>query len=242
MKIKTPLLFLVILFTSFITDFRSEQKAFPRVREAYQVKESVVKKKFTELGLTYTTCAVFLRVFKKEEEMELWVKKTDGTYVLYKTFSICSMSGDLGPKRKQGDHQVPEGFYYIDRFNPSSSFHLSLGINYPNASDRILSNKAAPGGDIFIHGSCVSIGCMAMTDEVIKEIYVMAVEAKSNGQSKIPVHIFPFKMNAENTAKYFAQQPELKNFWMNIGKGYDSFEKNKRLSAFTVNEKGEYVW
>lgn len=104
---------------------------------------------------------------------------------LIKDYQICSLSGELGPKRQQGDLQVPEGFYWIDRFNPASNFYLSLGINYPNQFDRILGKSGELGGDIFIHGGCVTIGCIPITDDKIKELYLIAVEAKSNGQDGV---------------------------------------------------------
>src|SRR5690606_11025729 len=103
--------------------------------------------------------------------------KNGEKFTLVKTYPVCSSSGLPGPKRKKGDRQTPEGFYHIDRFNPQSAFHLSLGINYPNSSDKILGHSD-PGGDIFIHGSCVTIGCVPLTDDLIKEVYVLAVEAK----------------------------------------------------------------
>ena len=143
---------------------------------------------------------------------------------------ICSKSGKIGPKRKQGDGQVPEGFYLIDRFNPASSFFLSLGINYPNLSDKKKSNATNLGGDIFIHGSCVTIGCLPMTDDKIKEIYLYAINAKNNGQQKIPFYIYPFRMTEEKFTKYknkYSTKTELIDFWTNIKLGYDKFEKDK---------------
>ncbi len=109
---------------------------------------------------------ILLRAYKQESELELWAKnKKDKQYTLLKTYKICASSGTLGPKRKQGDIQVPEGFYVIDRFNPVSNFYLSLGVSYPNASDKILGVKGALGGDIFIHGNCVTIGCLPISDD-----------------------------------------------------------------------------
>jgi murein L,D-transpeptidase YafK len=149
----------------------------------------------------------------------------------------------LGPKRKEGDGQVPEGFYHINVFNPSSNYYLSLGINYPNKADKINSNHKSLGGNIFIHGSCVTIGCLPMTDDLIKEIYLFAIYARNNGQTKIPVYIFPYKMSKANHQEHLKTASPLQmSFWENLKKGYDVFESKKQELAFTVNSKGEYIF
>jgi murein L,D-transpeptidase YafK len=151
----------------------------------------------------------------------------------------------LGPKREEGDYQVPEGFYYIDRFNPASSYYLSLGINYPNLSDRRKSTATNPGGDIFIHGSCVTIGCIPMTDDKIKEIYLYAINAKNNGQNKIQVYIFPFRMTDQNFNRFrkeYSNNTGLIDFWTNLKTGYDKFEKYKKELDISVNDAGDYVF
>lgn len=243
---KRLLLPLLVVFSfSFMTDaFKTQQQKFPRVKTAYAEKEKSVKELFSSKGISFSNMNIFIRVFKKEKELEIWAKNSkDEKYILVKTYEVCASSGDLGPKRKQGDGQVPEGFYEIDRFNPSSNFYLSLGISYPNASDRILGNKGNLGGDIFIHGSCVTIGCLPLTDDKIKEVYIMAVEAKSIGQTKIPVHIFPFRMIELNMNSYgekYKEEPAMVSFWKNIQKGYEYFEKNKALSSVLVLNNGEY--
>ncbi|WGU69538.1 L,D-transpeptidase family protein [Capnocytophaga canimorsus] len=147
--------------------------------------------------------------------------KKEHTYRKIISYPICSRSGKLGPKRKQGDGQVPEGFYHIDRFNPSSNFYLSLGLNYPNLSDKRKSKVHDLGGDIFIHGACVTVGCLPMTDNYIKEIYLLATYARNNGQNKIPVYLFPFKMTDKNMQIYkgkYKYNEELISFWNNLKK------------------------
>jgi murein L,D-transpeptidase YafK len=238
--------FLFILSFLFLSggDFKSAQLKYPRVRASYEDKEETLKRIYQEKGIDYKKQTLFIRVFKNENALELWIKNDKQNYTLLKTYTICNASGDLGPKRKAGDYQVPEGFYQIDRFNPQSSFYVSLGLNYPNASDKILSDKKNPGGDIFIHGNCVSIGCMAMTDDKIKEIYIVAVEAKNGGQNNIPVHIFPFRMTVSNMSKAAEQYKENKPlllFWENIKPGYDLFEKNKQLPSISIDSKGNYI-
>jgi murein L,D-transpeptidase YafK len=161
-----------------------------------------------------------------------------------KEYPFCNSSGALGPKRRQGDGQIPEGFYHIDRFNPLSNFHLSLGINYPNQADRIRGGSGDLGGDIFIHGGCVTIGCVPITDELIKEVYLIAVEAKTAGQGRIPVHIFPARMGAKGMRQLegaASGNQELLDFWRNLKSGYDSFEQNRRLPSVTVDRQGRYV-
>jgi murein L,D-transpeptidase YafK len=224
-------------------NFKSQQAKFARVQTAIAEKGEAVKRLFAAKNLPFPAKEIFLRVFKREGVLELWVNR-QGKYELLKDYKICAASGELGPKRRQGDNQVPEGFYYIDRFNPVSNFYLSLGVNYPNESDRILGARGQLGGDIFIHGNCVSIGCMAITDEQIKEVYVIAVEARAAGQSRIPVHIFPARMNAQgmqNLQRAASQNQTLLNFWRNLKEGYDLFENHHRLPAVTVDSQGRYI-
>lgn len=225
---------------------KAKQLEYPRVKSAYNEKKSGLDKKLLLKNLKSSDIKIMLVGFKQEKKLEIYLsKKSENKYSLFTTYEFCTLSGQLGPKRKQGDLQVPEGFYFIDRFNPSSSFHLSLGINYPNASDKILSDKNKPGGDIFIHGDCVSIGCVPITDEWIKELYVLCVEAINNGQKKIPVYFFPCEMTSSNVevlSTFYASQPELLKFWKNIAKGYELFKSNSSELKFTVNSKGEYVF
>ncbi len=180
--------------------FKENQLTYPRVRSAYEEKEDVVKSYFARKEISYKNFQLFIRAFKKEKLLEVWVKEAEKEkYILLNTYDFCETSGTLGPKRKEGDLQIPEGVYTINHFNPQSNFYLSLGINYPNASDRILSDPRKPGGNIYLHGNCVTIGCIPLTDDKIKELYVLAVEARNNGQEKIPVHIFPAKLNSKPT-------------------------------------------
>ncbi|HEY8386947.1 MAG TPA: energy transducer TonB, partial [Parasegetibacter sp.] len=151
----------------------------------------------------------------------------------------------MGPKRMQGDYQVPEGFYYINEFNPRSSFHLSLGINYPNLSDRLLSDSRQPGGDIYIHGSCVTTGCIPITDSQIEELYILTAHAKNLGQDFIPVHIFPVNFKNSNSEQYLAKYlqafADYNPFVSRLKEVFLYFEKYRRLPVIAVNNKGEYV-
>ena len=225
-------------------DFKALQLQNGRVAKAYEEKGSLVQALIQRNSLDTVSMKIFLRAFKEEQKLEIWA--TDSLheqFVLLKEYRICRISGDAGPKRRQGDRQIPEGCYHIDRFNPWSSFHLSLGLNYPNASDRVLSDKKHPGGEIFIHGSCVTIGCMPMTDDRIKEVYILAVEAKNNGQDHIPVHIFPCEMSGDcyrNLKDQHAEDQDLIDYWNNLEEAYLYFEMNKNLPAFTVDANGRY--
>jgi murein L,D-transpeptidase YafK len=223
--------------------FKDAQLKNQRVKSAYAEKENTIKTYFSEKGLAYDDYNLFLRIFKKEQKLEVWVsKKNKQTYTLLHTYDFCSSSGTLGPKRKEGDLQIPEGIYHINHFNPQSNFLLSLGINYPNAADKIFSDKKNPGGSIYIHGNCVTIGCIPITDDKIKELYLLAVEARSQGQEKIPVHIFPAKLSEGILQQLVEDNGAVhQKFWSNLKTIYADFESNKQLKKIAINTKGEYT-
>lgn len=226
--------------------FSTLQRRNTRVRDAYNEKESLLRENLRKSNLSFSNLNILFIAYKEQSDLELWVKgRTEKNYRLLTTYKICSSSGELGPKRMEGDLQVPEGFYYINNFNPNSNFHLSLGINYPNQSDLILSSHKNPGSAIYIHGSCVTIGCLPMTTDKIKEIYIYAVESKNNGQTKIPVYIFPSRMdstNYKNLTNKFKSDESLLTFWRNLKTGYDKFFSTKEEFKVTVNSKGEYLF
>lgn len=246
---KKIILFIIIILNMinsmlFAGDFLEDQKRYSRVRTAIKEKDKLVKDTLKNNNIKLNELNIIITAYKQEDILEIYAKnKTDKTYKLIKTYNIVSKSGILGPKRKEGDLQVPEGFYYIDRFNPASSYYLSLGINYPNESDKKKSDAARLGGDIFIHGSTVTIGCMPMTDDKIKEIYLYAVYAKDSGQNKIPVYIFPFKMNDANFDYYKKEYSKsLADFWSNIKTGYDIFQNSKKELNIKVDSNGNYIF
>ena len=226
--------------------FKEAQMKYERVDIAFSEKELVVKNMFNEKNVEYPPKSIFFRAFKTEKIFEVWsFSSVLNRYVLIHTYPICESSGVVGPKRQEGDGQVPEGFYKISVFNPLSNYFLSLGINYPNTSDSILTkNASAPGSDIYIHGNCLSIGCIPLTDDFIKEVYIMAVEARSNGQADIEVHIFPFKYDNELYDKLLLNYKnlEIKNFWLNLKVGYNYFENKKLLPEIKVNSEGNYLF
>ena len=224
--------------------FKKDQRRYPRVRTAYSEKESSIQQLFSTQGIAFDQFQMHLRIFKEEEIVELWVRgNEETTFKKLKTYEVCSSSGELGPKRQQGDYQVPEGFYYIDRFNPASSFYLSLGLNYPNRSDRILGKKGSLGGDIFIHGDCVTIGCVPLTDEWIKELYVICVEARKGGQQKIPVTVFPAKLTTEKFEALkvqYVDDADKVGLWTDLKTAYDLFGKHQQLPTITFLSSGRH--
>jgi murein L,D-transpeptidase YafK len=227
------------------SSFRDTQRQYKRVDAAYTEKESTVKGYFAAKNIVDKNFSLFLRAFKKEMKLEAWVKTTTDTFVLLHTFDFCSTSGVAGPKRKEGDLQIPEGVYSINHFNPASDFHLSLGINYPNASDKILSDKKAPGSAIYIHGNCVTVGCIPITDDKIKELYILAVEARHYGQEKIPVHIFPTTLTDANLNELTREanaSTALIGFWKNLQLVFNDFEKSRKLNDVRVDSKGAYFF
>lgn len=221
--------------------FKATQQKAARVKSAYSEKWEDLKSDLKKKGIK-ENFELFMRVFKEDKVVEVWLKSSgEKEFKLFKTYEICASSGELGPKRKQGDGQVPEGFYSIAVFNPYSSYHLSLGLNYPNASDRIVGTGNL-GGDIMIHGSCVTIGCMPLTDTYIKEVYILCVEARNNGQQTISVHVFPTKMNEKGMAFLSEANSKHLEFWKNLQTGYNYFEQKKQLPKVTVDKTGKYVF
>jgi murein L,D-transpeptidase YafK len=229
----------------FDSPFLAAQLRHERVLTARIETRYATKQLFEDRGIAYPAAEMFVRVFKRERTLEVWVRPPDGdTFALLKTYAICALAGEPGPKRRQGDNQTPEGFYHINRFNPTSNFYLSLHIDYPNRSDQILGHRSALGGDIFIHGGCLAAGCIAVTDDSIKEIYWLAVEARAAGQTRIPVHIFPFRLvptDIDIAARVFADAPELIRFWRSLEPGFRYFEETRRLPAVRILGNGLYA-
>ncbi len=181
---------------------------------------------------------IFVRIFKEESELELWKQREDGRFYHLKTYPICNWSGALGPKRRQGDRQAPEGFYQVDhrQMNPHSKYHLAMNLGYPNAFDRA---NERTGDFLMVHGKCKSAGCYAMTDALMEEIYALAREAFTGGQPIIHVHAFPFRMTPENLKRH-KNNPN-RRFWRTLKKGYDHFERTRLVPNVVVCERRYWV-
>lgn len=222
------------------------QLSHERVRAAQARTQFRVSRMFLDSGLSAQPKYIYWRAFKLEDQLELWGSDSSiGPYKLLKTYYVCQGSGDLGPKRKFGDRQVPEGLYYIERFNPNSNYHLSLKVSYPNEADLVHADKQNPGNEIYIHGSCVSIGCLPMTDSAIEEIYWISLSAQAyqGAQAKIPIDIYPCRFNPKNWSYLNAQygsKPGLIPFWKNIEEAYKFFNKHKVPPGFWVDDDGKY--
>ncbi len=239
---------LVIIISSFVSpkaSFKTAQLKYPRVKAAFQDKGKLMANLYKSKQLNIKNAHVFIRVFKQEDELELWAKSISSKqFTKIKTYKICAKSGGIGPKAKAGDGQVPEGLYQIDRFNPASNYHLSLGINYPNKADKIRAGLFPTGGDIFIHGDCVTIGCMPLTNEFIEELYIACVEAKEALQKTIKVQIYPCRLNKENgqkTIKQYAKNTEYIKVWKVLQKSFDHFENNQYPVNLSFDTKGNYI-
>jgi murein L,D-transpeptidase YafK len=208
-----------------------------RVAHAKTAKEATVRALFERAGVSYPPKDVLFRAFKDVAELEVWAGDGTAPLALVATYGICAASGELGPKRREGDLQVPEGFYRIGYYHPTSAYYLAAQINYPNASDRRRGGPN-PGGDILMHGRCASIGCISMTDERIEEIYLVGWAAFLQG-APTHVHIFPSRdFDALLRDPKWAAHHE---FWREIRVGFDAFEKDKRLPDVRIDAEGRYV-
>ncbi len=219
----------------------SAKKEGTRVTRAAKNAHQRLDAKLKAKGLAFGD-EILIRVFKEEEELELWLRHDEASpsgsaaeaapkFELLKTYEICAASGKLGPKQKVGDEQVPEGFYAVPpgAMNPESNYHLSFNVGYPNALDKKLGRT---GSLIMIHGDCVSIGCVAMTDDGIEEIWSLADAAHKHGQKAFAVHIFPFRMTSANMKRHRASK--WADFWQDLKQGFDKFESSKRPPRVTV--------
>jgi len=184
------------------------------------------------------TSRIFVRLYKESSELEIWKEKQNGDFALLKTYAICKWSGALGPKKKEGDRQAPEGVYIVTpaQMNPNSSYYLSFNIGYPNAFDRALERT---GSNLMVHGACSSAGCYSMTDEDAGEIFALARDSFRGGQTSFQIQALPFHMTAENLARHRddANMP----FWRMLKVGADHFDLTLRPPKVDVCEK-RYVF
>lgn len=229
----------VRLLRSTSEDFIADQLAAPRVRAARRMVGTSLRAELAALGIA-RGYSLYLRAFKQEFTLEVWVAAPGRSYQLLKSYMFCATSGTVGPKRRSGDGQIPEGFYTINRFNPNSRFHLSLGLDYPNAVDRARAGRASPGGDIFIHGDCVTIGCIPITDAFIRELYLLAIWARGAGQASIPVHIFPARPSGPSWSQLEAPDDETMRLWTQLAEAHAAFERGayRRVPRYRATAAG----
>lgn len=230
MKVKARYLIALLLALGFavaVYNYGHIKSAFITYRVRGELAPVLADKKLT------WGAPVYLRIFKEEKKVEVWLQ--DATeFKLFTSYPVCSYSGKLGPKIAEGDRQSPEGFYEVtdDKLNPRSSYHLSFNLDFPNLYDR---SNGRSGSFIMVHGSCVSIGCYAITDTNIEKVYALMNAAFHAGQDKVQVHIFPFQMTAANMDKY--KNSEWYEFWSDLKPAYDAFEKDKsRLPEILVQD------
>jgi murein L,D-transpeptidase YafK len=218
----------------------------PRVAAARKARAPGVAALFKAAGVAFPPEQLYLRGFKHERQLEVWAGPKAGPLVKVKTYPFCAASGELGPKRRQGDLQVPEGFYTLDLFNPRSNYHLSMRVSYPNEADqRHKVPGVSLGGDIFIHGDCVSIGCIAIEDGPIEELYLMALDTRARTKRNAPIHIFPRRLDDAGLAELGKGRPTedpLMAFWRSLRPAYTQFEETRRIPSTSVNPRtGAYV-
>jgi murein L,D-transpeptidase YafK len=207
-----------------------EQGSLPRSGRHYVPLSMEMQSLMQDKGMR-THAPILIRAFKKESELEVWKQDSSGQMALLKTFPMCRWSGQLGPKVREGDRQVPEGFYSVTpgAMNPNSSFYLSFNVGYPNAYDRQLGRT---GAHIMVHGDCSSMGCFAMTDSQVADIYALTREAFAGGQTQVQMQSFPFRMTPENLARY-RNDPNI-GFWKNLKAGHDHFEVTRKEPKVAV--------
>ena len=225
--------------------FWEQQQSYPKVAKAIKTRTDTLKNQFKRAGLVFPPKQVYIRSFKYDSQLEVWVKSGNNTqFQLFKTYPVCALSGTMGPKRMDGDYQVPEGCYFIKSFNPLSNYHLSLELNYPNASDRLLSDSIKPGSDIFIHGGCLTQGCIPIKDIPMEELYVLTAYAQLQGQDFIPVHIFPINYDQEKSREFLKKSsrddPEYRAFADKMKEVFQHFQGHRQLPIVGINQKGEY--
>ncbi|NML64581.1 hypothetical protein HHL22_05120 [Hymenobacter sp. RP-2-7] len=208
--------------------FWAQQLAYPRVRAAYARCWPALAAQLRAQGLDSARLEVFFRLLKTHRELEVWARNQgEAPFRQLGAWPLAATSGTLGPKRRAGDGQVPEGCYQLNRFNPRSQYHLSLGLDYPTADDVLATGLADPGGDIFIHGGAVTEGCLPLTDAGIEPVYLLAVAARAAGQASIAVHIFPFPLTPDELRPRAASPHAA--FWRGLQPAYAQFERARTL-------------
>lgn len=221
-----------------------------RVAGARQTHEAPLRARAAELGLTWPPRELYLRAFKAERTLEVWAGDGQGrALVLFETHPICGESGTLGPKVERGDLQIPEGLYVVTKLHPDSQGWLSLRMSYPNLADRARAaergaserRRVSPGGDILVHGTCISIGCLAIDNEPIERVYLLALAPMARGRT-IRVDVFPGRFDVERLDALYEQASELSTvrLWRSLAPAYFAFERTRRVPRAWPREDGSY--
>lgn len=218
----------------------AEAETVPSTRRsdtAYAAQKPVLEQALADKGLQLGS-PVYLRITKQPAELTAYVRGEDGAFKPFRSWPVCSVSGTLGPKMREGDGQAPEGFYRIKpaQMNPASNYHLAFNLGYPNAFDQA---NGRTGSFLMVHGSCVSIGCFAMTNPVIEEIWTLMQAAFEGGQTSVDVHVFPFAMTEENLAAQWGS--EHLPFWSSLAPAWAQFEETARVPKVKVTGKAYQV-
>ncbi|MEJ2156371.1 MAG: murein L,D-transpeptidase [Desulfobacteraceae bacterium] len=232
-------LLLVLALAALFSESHAER--FPssrRLRKAVRRQRPLLERSMIEKGFDWGS-PIYLRIFKAEKQLELWLKR-EGRFHIFKSYPVCSYGGKgVGPKTRQGDGRAPEGFYFVSsrQMNPGSRYHLAFNLGYPNDYDRC---HGRTGSALMVHGRCVSIGCFAMTDEAMEELYVLADAALDRGQPFFRVHIFPFRMTERNMQSH--RSSPWYGFWSNLKTGYDWFSAHGNRPPDATVLRGRYAF
>ncbi|MGV0816516.1 L,D-transpeptidase family protein [Martelella sp. AMO21009] len=236
LTVLAPIMFAAVALTGCNSFFDSTDFSSVQEKMNYSLPSSMVAK-MSKRDMA-KNAPITIRIFKEEGVLEIWKQKRDGTYGELETYEICAWSGKLGPKKKEGDRQAPEGFYPLSKglLNPYSQYFLAINTGYPNRYDRA---NQFTGSDLMIHGACSSRGCYSMTDEQILEIFAFARDAFSGGQQAIMLQAYPFRMTAENMVRH--RYNENYPFWQMLKEGYDYFDVTHKIPDVDVCG-GEYLF
>lgn len=229
---------LLLVFCSTTVSQAQILPANHRSRQVAERQRPALQRALAAKGLSWGQ-PIFIRVFKAEKLLEVWLKQ-ENRFIFFDSYPVCTFGGKgLGPKTRQGDGRAPEGFYYVTprQFNPLSRYHLSFNLGYPNPYERF---HGYTGNALMVHGDCVSIGCFAMTDDGMEEIYTLAEAALNHGQLFFRVHIFQFKMTEKNMQTY--RDPKWMKFWRNLRVGYNWFADHGYIPPNVVVHQGRYLF
>ena len=227
---------LIVLVTAPLDSHGQRLPSSPQSRKAIARQKPILQRELARKELMWGA-PIFIRIFKAERRLEVWLKR-GRSFRLFKRYPICTYgSKGLGPKTRKGDGHAPEGFYQVgpSQLNPRSQFHLAINLGYPNAFDRF---HGYSGSALMIHGGCVSIGCFAMTDGCMEEIYALAHAALNHGQRYFMVHVFPFEMTSRNMSRH--RHSNWFDFWCNLKEGYDWFHRSMGMPPDIEIKKGRY--